>query len=199
MDATGTGARDRPTDVRAALLDAAEVEVGERGGGKLSLRAVARRANVSHQAPAHFFVNRMGLLTALASRGTERLRCALIDTVAAAEGQDPLVRLADLGMTYVDFAVVNRGLFVLASSPAQIDIRDPELTRVRRAAWDVLADTVAEAQRDGWRTDQDTDIVAMLCWSMVHGSAGLWRDGWLEFQHGDEARRAIRKMLTTIL
>ena len=51
-------------DLRAALLAAAEVELSEKGVEGFSLRSVAKRAGVSHAAPAHHFGDSQGLLTA---------------------------------------------------------------------------------------------------------------------------------------
>ena len=56
-------------DLRRALLAAALEAVGEVGPAALSLRDLARRAGVSHAAPAHHFGDKAGLLTALAARG----------------------------------------------------------------------------------------------------------------------------------
>lgn len=199
MDTTSATVSDRPIDVRTALLDAAAIEIGDNGAGEVSLRAVARRANVSHQAPAHFFANRRGMLTALAARSIDHLRTALEETVKQQKSKPALLRLAILGMTYVDFTMANRGLFTLASSPDQIDIDDPTLDSARRSAWVVLADTVAEAQLGGWRAEEDTETVALACWALVHGSAGLWRGGWMDSQSNETSREAIWKVLTTVL
>src|SRR5262249_22931036 len=62
------------------LLDAAEEEIARTGSVEISLRAVARRAGVSHQAPGFVFEDRAGLLGALAVRGMRYLR----DEVAGA-------------------------------------------------------------------------------------------------------------------
>ena len=56
-------------DLRKALLEAGEEELSERGGENFSMRGVAKRAGVSHAAPAHHFRDKAGLLTALAQRG----------------------------------------------------------------------------------------------------------------------------------
>ena len=55
-------------DLKMALLRAAEAELAENGIESFSLRAVAKRAGVSHGAPAHHFKDAKGLLTALAQR-----------------------------------------------------------------------------------------------------------------------------------
>jgi hypothetical protein len=62
-------------DLRAALLSAAEEELAERGMEAFSLRSVAKRAGVSHAAPAHHFGDAQGLLTALAAEGFPVSRC----------------------------------------------------------------------------------------------------------------------------
>jgi AcrR family transcriptional regulator len=54
-------------NLREALLEAAELELIEKGAEKFSLRGVAKRAGVSHAAPAPHFGDVTGLLSALAS------------------------------------------------------------------------------------------------------------------------------------
>ncbi|MEV4422351.1 WHG domain-containing protein [Patulibacter sp. NPDC049589] len=76
----------RTRDLRAELVDAAEAEVAVAGIGGVSLRAIARRADVSHQAPGHVFRDRAGLFTALAERGYDELAAAAEDARSAALG-----------------------------------------------------------------------------------------------------------------
>src|SRR5262252_290185 len=56
-------------NLRAALLEAAEAELEAQGIEAFSLRGVAKRAGVSHAAPAHHFGDANGLLTGLAAEG----------------------------------------------------------------------------------------------------------------------------------
>src|SRR6185503_18225603 len=56
-------------NLRRVILDAALEEIGERGALGLSMRELARRAGVSHTAPAHHFGDKTGLLTAIATEG----------------------------------------------------------------------------------------------------------------------------------
>ena len=53
-------------DLRAALLRAATGELAENGVERFTLRGCARRAGVSHAAPAHHFGDVTGLLTEVA-------------------------------------------------------------------------------------------------------------------------------------
>src|SRR6201992_4354102 len=67
-------------NLRTELLAAAARPVRERGLGALSLRELAREAEVSHAAPRRHFADRQALLDALAEAGFERLA----DEVSAA-------------------------------------------------------------------------------------------------------------------
>ncbi|WAP58220.1 helix-turn-helix domain-containing protein [Streptomyces sp. S465] len=53
-------------NLRAVLLDQAELVLRERGIDALSLRELAREAGVSHGAPRSHFIDRNALLDALA-------------------------------------------------------------------------------------------------------------------------------------
>ena len=59
-------------NLRAALLEAAELELSQKGIEALSLRQVAKRAGVSHAAPAKHFRNANDLLTALAAQSFQK-------------------------------------------------------------------------------------------------------------------------------
>src|ERR1700712_3851843 len=65
--------RHGASSARDTLLAAAREELVAHGAGGVSLRAVARRAGVSHAAPTHHFADRAGLLTVLAADGHRRL------------------------------------------------------------------------------------------------------------------------------
>ncbi len=83
--------------LREALLSAAEAELSEKGVEACSLRGVAKRAGVSHAAPAHHFVDVRGLLTALAERGFRRF----VETQKLAMSQaapDPVSQLVASGV-----------------------------------------------------------------------------------------------------
>ena len=83
-------------DLRQALLDAAVATLDEAGADRLSLREVARRAGVSHAAPAHHFTDKAGLLTAIATEGFGILVTYLAGTPRVGAGQ-PVDQLAALG------------------------------------------------------------------------------------------------------
>src|ERR1700760_4025434 len=66
-------------DLRNGLLDAARAILEEQSLGALTLRAVARRAGVSHAAPYRHFPNHEALLVELSVEGFAELRQSIAE------------------------------------------------------------------------------------------------------------------------
>ncbi|WP_206682588.1 TetR/AcrR family transcriptional regulator [Paragemmobacter straminiformis] len=158
-------------DLRAALLDAAEAELAERGVEGFSLRQVARRAGVSHAAPAHHFTDAKGLLTALAAEGFHRFLAAQASREARA-APDPRAQLLAAGLGYVDFALARPALFRLMFGSDRADFSNPDLDAASDAAYGHLMAQVAAI--GGNQTD------AAAVWSCAHGLADLLSAGRLK-------------------
>lgn len=167
--------RASTVDLRARLLRAAEAEIAATGPARASLRAIARRCGVSHQATAHHFVDRAGLFTALAIEGHELLLAetqAAIDAAPPAGGQ----RVAAAGAAYVEFSHRHPALFDLMYRPDLLRNDDDDLTAARLAHRDLSLANIAAAQERGWGTDVPTAELAVLGWAAVHGLAVLQRE-----------------------
>jgi AcrR family transcriptional regulator len=152
-------------DLRAALLSAAEEELAERGMEAFSLRSVAKRAGVSHAAPAHHFGDAQGLLTALAAEGFRQFLAAQAAREAVAE-KDAASQLVAAGLGYIDFAIARPTLFRLMWQSSRPDFTLPDLGQAARAAFQHLVDQVAAA---GGRTAADEAAI----WALAHGLADL--------------------------
>ena len=68
--------------LREALLEAAVRLIAEVGPTAFTLREVARRAGVSHNAPYRHFRNREDLIAAVAAQGFRELTRAMTDAAA---------------------------------------------------------------------------------------------------------------------
>ena len=77
-------------DLRRALIEAALQVIREDGIRGLTLRETARRAGVSHAAPAYHFKDLSGLLAAVAQKGFEDLYAAMTSAAEAEDADDPL-------------------------------------------------------------------------------------------------------------
>ena len=75
------------TNLRQKVLKASVALIGEGGLDRLSMREVARKAGVSHQAPYHHFGDREAILAALAGEGFAKLKQEL-ERAAASTGDD---------------------------------------------------------------------------------------------------------------
>ncbi|MFC8952963.1 TetR/AcrR family transcriptional regulator [Streptomyces sp. NPDC057101] len=145
-------------DLRQAVLAAALDVIAADGPGALSLRDLARRAGVSHAAPAHHFKDRTGLLTAVAAQGYELLAEAL----AAAPD------LRERGVRYVRFAVEHPAHFQVMFQPDLLRADDPDLLAARERASAGLRSGVAEL-----RDVPDARTAGVAAWSLAHGFATL--------------------------
>jgi AcrR family transcriptional regulator len=159
-------------DLRRALLDAAVETIATDGVAALSLRALARRAGVSHAAPAHHFGDRTGLLTAIATEGYDGLAAATADAWAATGS------FLEVGVAYVRYAVSHPGHFEVMFRPDLVDPDDPDLVRATAASAAMLYGPVGSvAQVDG--DERARRIAGTAAWSLVHGIATLWLQGSL--------------------
>ncbi|MYS83567.1 TetR/AcrR family transcriptional regulator [Embleya scabrispora] len=175
-------------DLRRAVLTAALDVVASDGIGAISLRDLARRAGVSHAAPAHHFGDKTGLLTAIAAEGYG----LLADTLAEVAPGD-LDALRELGVRYVRFALAHRAHFEVMNRPHAVDGTDPELLRQRARAGASLRGGVAgvPAERRG-----DPDQAVLAAWSLAHGYATLCLSGGIpEAADPDGTFRALAGML----
>ncbi|MEV5000123.1 TetR/AcrR family transcriptional regulator [Nocardioides sp. LML1-1-1.1] len=167
-------------DLRVRLLRAAEQEIGSAGPAKASLRAIARRVGVSHQATAHHFEDRAGLFTALAVEGFELLLeeiAAAIDAVP--DDADAGARVVASGAAYVEFALGHPVMFDVMFRPELLHADHPRLREARGMHLELMVGTVAAAQEAGWGTAVPTEELAVVGWASVHGLAVLHRDAQL--------------------
>jgi AcrR family transcriptional regulator len=165
---SGTGYHhgDLPNALRRAAVDV----IDERGLGSFSLREVARRAGVSHTAPAHHFGDVRGLLTSVAAEGFDALHAALTETLTTVD--DPVERLIALGEAYVKLARSNHAHCEVMFRVDVVDPDDPQLQLAGMRAYAVLEDTM-RSLIETEDLDVDLDDATWLCWSTMQGLVAL--------------------------
>jgi AcrR family transcriptional regulator len=166
-------------DLPAALLAAVQSAVADYGVSGVSLRDVARRAGVSHSAPAHHFGSKAGLLTAFATAGYQLLATSVIEEVVAANALDGAAELAAIGCGYVRFAVSHPAHFEVMFRLDALDQANPGFVRASDTAYRLLAATVERCRADGRLHGRSPEVVAVSAWSIVHGLSALWISGRL--------------------
>jgi AcrR family transcriptional regulator len=165
-------------DLRPALLRAAVEAIGHAGPAAMSLRAVARRAGVSHAAAAYHFGDKAGLLTAVAAQGYRMLTQELQSAREARRG------FLEVGVAYVRFAVSHRAHFEVMYRPELYRPGDAEVRQARAAAAVLLYGTASP--------DAGQLAAGAAAWSLVHGLATLWLNGNLPAQLGDDPQEITR-------
>jgi AcrR family transcriptional regulator len=164
--------------LRPALIQAAIETIDADGPTAMSLRAVARRAGVTHAAATYHFGDKAGLLTAVAADGYRMLG----EELERAEREQR--NFLEVGVAYVRFAVTHRAHFEVMYRPELYDCDDPELMAARAAAARVLYGTD--------HADQDQVVAGVAAWSIVHGIATLWLNGNLPEELGDDPEEITR-------
>ncbi|MER6343409.1 TetR/AcrR family transcriptional regulator [Streptomyces sp. NPDC001595] len=182
--------RSRPYhhgDLRRAILSAALDVITADGPAALSLRDLARRAGVSHAAPAHHFKDRTGLLTALAAEGFG----LLATTIRQATD------LKDAGVRYVRFAREHPAHFQVMFTPGLLRADDLELTTARTLAGDALREAVSAVRPE--RRGDDARLAGVAAWSLAHGFATLLLGHNLDGPVGDQDPEEVFRTLAAML
>ena len=162
---------EAPLDLRVACIVAAQELIAERGIENLSLRDVARKLGVSHQAPYKHYPSRDHL------RAEVMRRCFLHFAAhldARPRFDDPEQDLESLGVQYLGYAhqhpLEYRLMFSTTwpNSAEQLDLAS-DATH----AFDVLRGVLRRMHGDSPETREAVELDALYIWSTVHGLAGV--------------------------
>jgi AcrR family transcriptional regulator len=157
-------------NLRDACVDAAREVIAQEGIEHLSLRDVARRLGVSHQAPYRHFPTREHLLAEVMRRCYAQFAEHLQDRPSAS---DPHADLHALGERYLDFALSHPLEYrLMFNTPWPKTAEQPELVDHANQAFDTLRRVMARVHGVKSPT-QAVDLDALFVWSTMHGLAGI--------------------------
>jgi AcrR family transcriptional regulator len=193
-------------DLRRTLIQAALELAAEENDWNFSLREVARRAGVSHNAPYNHFPHKRDLLDAAAAAGHDLLRSELI--AAVAKIADPCAALSKMASAYVCFGTQNPVLYRLMFSvaPSGPDWRAERAEEVL-ASWVAGRAVLENILRRGARIGvfdpaltrkTELQTAALYTWAVVHGLTMLAMDG-LAIVDRLSIERITQKLVTTTL
>ena len=176
---------DRCVAEALAIIEAKGLEA-------LSLREVARRLGVSHQAPYKHFPSRDHLIA-------EVLRRCFADLTAALKGreasEDPDEDLRRLGQAYLAHALAHPLEYrLMFGTPWPSVEAHPDVARDSRFAFDVLREVLDRRQAGRARAmdPADLDRNAMFVWSSMHGLASILQsDAMVHLGLDDQARSQV--------
>ena len=176
--------KTRPADVRAALITAAAELIEAMPESEVSLRACARRAGVSHAAPAHYFPTRADLMAACLAQAFEDLNARMAAARDAAPA-DPFERLKAIGLAYVAFALERPATYAMMFQPGYQGGAQGEMAQAGARCGNILTEAVAATHRPD-QVDEQTGVA--LAWINVHGFVSLLAGGMIGW--GDEGPTA---------
>ena len=170
-------------DLRRAIVKAALEILRETQSLEFSLRELARRAGVSHNAPYKHFADKRELLASISAAGFEMLARRMAR--ASADRGNAREQLFAMLRAYVDHGVDNPALYKLMfggylsgpnhSRPA-IELAEANKTKALLADL-IVAGGLGRAIPDIPRNKPKIAGAILACWSLVHGLTLLLADG----------------------
>ena len=170
-------------DLRSALIQSALALVTEEQDWTFSLREVARRAGVSHNAPYNHFADKRDLLAAVAVVGFAALGQRILEaTSGIVNARTALVKAA---VVYVTFGVENPAHYRLMFGSALVTAQEGRPKAVVEAGAQsraIMAEIIRRGAAAGvfdaaLQRDEDLSVAALTAWSTVHGLTTLIIDG----------------------
>ncbi|AAK24310.1 TetR/AcrR family transcriptional regulator [Caulobacter vibrioides] len=160
-------------DLREACLKEALAIIEHEGVERLSLRDVARRLGVSHQAPYRHFPSRDHILAEVVARAFEEFARHLD---AHPKSSDPDRDMGLMGEAYLAYAAKHPLQYQLMfATPLPSTDTHPEMMAKARHAFDMLLSALRRKAAEQGRSLAEEAIVldALFIWSGLHGLAML--------------------------
>ena len=152
-------------------MRAAHEVIAEHGIEALSLREVARKLGVSHQAPYRHYPTRDHLLAEVMRRCFEDFARRLD---ARERFDDPSADLHSLGQAYLRFAAMHPLEYrLMFNTPWPEKADHPALVRDATHAFNILRSVLTRVHGHEKSKKGMIDLDAMLIWSAMHGLASI--------------------------
>lgn len=200
--AANTGPSGEASELRERILRASVELIEEEGLAKLSMREVARRAGVTHQAPYHHFRDREQILGEIAAEGFRMLLERITKAAPAGEmRRDNVVeRISALGEAYVELACDHPAHFRIMFRPELVDLQNvPEALDAGQCSFTEFQAIVHAAVEAGLPAVPSETALVTFLWSVGHGLACLLLDGPLAKKMPNTAReQQIRSVVQTL-
>ena len=173
-------------DVRRQILEASLEVIEAKGVVALSIRAVARHAGVSHQAPYKHFASRADILATLVTEGFDGLTQAMEDARTGVVETD----LAAVGRAYVTWATAHPGAYRLLFRPDLLPETPASTAQAGERSYALLVTLMQERVAAGLLVADAADECVAFVWSTVHGLASLLVDNPLRVRGGAASAEA---------
>ena len=183
-------------DLHQKIIDEALSWIEQENIVSLSLRGIARRLGVSHNAPYRHFPDKESLLVAIAKIGFIQLNQALDQ--ASKRYEDARQNLETIGVAYVRYALENQAYYRVMFSDLQLCEKHPDLDWISQQAFTVLLDAIKVGQEAQTFIAEDSLQLAHVCWSLTHGVSMLAIDRQLTISDSDDIIELARIATKTV-
>jgi AcrR family transcriptional regulator len=163
----------RGTDLKEACVTEALAIIDKQGLEHLSLREVARRLGVSHQAPYKHFLSRDHILAEIVARAFEGFALHLD---AHAKSDDPESDLGHMGQAYLAYARKHPLQYrLMFGTPLPDGEAHPEMMLQAKHAFELLCEGLSRKARAAGRLPIRETILldALFIWAGLHGLASI--------------------------
>jgi AcrR family transcriptional regulator len=185
-------------DLRHEIIEEAKIWIETKDISSLSLREIARRLGVSHNAPYRHFADKESLLAAIAQMGFEKLR-QWLQQVLEDDALTPEEQIKALGIKYIEYALSNPAYYRVMYSAYLSDYQKyPSLEKAAEESFTILIETIAQGQKVGVIRPGDTRELAYVCWSLVHGISMLHLDRQLRSPEIESVEK-LAKLATAMM
>jgi AcrR family transcriptional regulator len=172
MTMAPTRRRTASKDVSAALLNAAETVLDRAGTGGVTIRAVARQADVSPMSLYNRFDNKDGLIAELATRALDELA----DAIDTPHDLTPGLRFRQACRNYRGFALAHPARYSLifaAGSP--LENQASPVAEHGREVFAILVELIRALSAG--TPSVDPVEAAQVVWSALHGAVTIEQAG----------------------
>ncbi len=162
-----------PKELRAIILQEAGALFLDLGYDQFSMRKVGARIGYSATTIYHHFQDKEALLLALLGEAFCSFRQTLDDAYASTD--DPVARLAAIGLAYIRYAQNHPVYYSLMflRRPDYLLHREQELFHGTNNGLDTLMKAVVEMQALGYYPGHSSEAVAHSLWARTHGIVAL--------------------------
>lgn len=167
-------------EMRLMILEAAKEVFVTEGFEKASIRAIAERIEYSPATIYLYFKDKNEIFHALHRNGFKVLveKFSVLSSI-----NHPFDRLKAMGRHYIEFAMQNPGtyklLFVMEEPLRHVESCKQDEWDEGDRAFDILTATVAQCQKESYFLGFETESLAFVIWSTMHGLCTLRTSGHL--------------------
>jgi len=164
-------------DLKNALIKAGVDILAKEGIEGLSLRKVAQRTGVSHNAPYSHFPDKQSLIAAISTEGFKQLYDELGIAISTYPN-DPRKQLQEGAWVYVQFAMNNIDIFkIMFSGVLEKEKEYPAFVEISSKTFERVVGIVRGCQDAAILRSSPPEIMAVAVWGQVHGIISLMLEG----------------------